>query len=117
MCIAVTKQRGTWVRDLHIDVEQRVEPVCSPQLLDPAREELGRGAVDWAIRLGRDVAARAVLNFPEFGSGAPQLATLRLGTESAAIIAMLGIDRGDGETPEIPLNAGVRFLTCWTGAP
>ena len=112
MCIAVTKQRGTWVRDLHVDVEQRVEPVCSPQLLDPAREELGRGAVDWAIRLGRDVAARAVLNFPEFGSGAPQLATLRLGTESAAIIAMLGIDRGDGETPEITEDA-IRAIQDW----
>lgn len=87
--------RGTWVRELRVDPDRAVEPVCSSGVLDAAIDQLGADAVSWAVRLGYDVAVDCVQNFPEFGKNPAQLTTVRWGTESAAIIAMRGIDGGE----------------------
>ncbi|PND51833.1 MULTISPECIES: CdaR family transcriptional regulator [Rhodococcus] len=91
----MTVHQGTWVRRLRVEPDARVEPVCSPAVLEPAIAQLGADAVDWAVRLGHDIAVRCVDVFPEFGKGPAQVATVRWGTESAAIIAMRVIDSGE----------------------
>jgi hypothetical protein len=91
----VTMQRGSWVRGLRIDSVDRVESVCSPDVVGPAVEQVGQNAVDWAARLGYDVAVRCIDSFPEFGCNPAQLTTVRWGTESAAITAMVSIESGE----------------------
>ncbi|MGW5110617.1 hypothetical protein [Nocardia sp. NPDC004123] len=91
----MTAVRGDWVRKLRPEPEWHVEPVCSPAVLAPAIEQVGPDAVAWAVHLGYEIAERCVEMFPVFGKGAAQLATVRLGTESAAITAMRMIDCGD----------------------
>jgi PucR C-terminal helix-turn-helix domain len=109
---SVTFKPGLWVREVRVDPDERVDPVCSSSFLDAARSEVGQEAVDWAVRLGFDIAIRAIANFPEFGKGAAQIDMLRLGTESAAVIAMLGIYAGDIDTPTITDDA-IRAVHDW----
>src|SRR5215207_1110580 len=108
----MTLNRGRWVRTLRVDADERVEPVCATSFLDAARNQIGHDALYWAIRLGYDIAIEALKNFPEFGDGPAQVDTLRLGTESGAVIAMLGIDAGDLDTPEITVDA-IRAIQEW----
>ena len=108
----MAQNRGCWVQELRLDAGKRVEPVCSPEFLDAARDEVGQDALDWAVELGYDTAIRAIAKYPEFGQRIVQVDTLRLGTESAATIAMLGIFRGSSDTPDITDDA-IRAIQEW----
>ncbi|MGW5152779.1 PucR family transcriptional regulator [Rhodococcus koreensis] len=115
--------QGHWVRQLRVEPGTQIAPVCSPAVLGPAIEQVGQDAIDWAIALGHTIAVRAAEVSPRFGKGPAQIATLRLGTESAAIIAMLGIDSGSIDTPAITedtiraiqdyVHRGIPLPTIW----
>ncbi|PBC36807.1 hypothetical protein CJ179_43360 [Rhodococcus sp. ACS1] len=115
--------QGHWVRQLRVEPGTQIVPVCSPAVLGPAIEQVGQDAVDWAVALGHTIAVRAVEAAPEFGKGPAQIATVRLGTESSAIIAMLGIDSGNIDTPAITedtiraiqdyVHRGIALPTIW----
>jgi DNA-binding PucR family transcriptional regulator len=70
------------------------EPVCSPQIIQPAVGQIGRGAVEWGIEVAYELAARCVSEFPKMGSGQPAIDTIRLATELSTIQALRAFDSG-----------------------
>lgn len=96
--------RGQWVRRLRNEDPEPIEPVCLPVTIEKAVSQVGQDAVDWAVRIARDIAVRAMELEPGFGGGEAALRSLRLGTESVAIGTLIGIDAGglddSGATPE-----------------
>ncbi|MDF3313264.1 helix-turn-helix domain-containing protein [Rhodococcus sp. T2V] len=114
---------GRWVSQLKVGDSKRIQSVCSTELLELAAGQVGWEALDWAVAVGKELAQRCVEIFPEFGDRPAQVATVRLGTESAAIITMLAIDGHDFQMPEINddtvraiqewVQRGVSLLTIW----
>ncbi|WP_179220515.1 CdaR family transcriptional regulator [Rhodococcus sp. NCIMB 12038] len=119
----MTTVEGRWVSQLSVSDSKRIQSVCSAELLELAAGQVGWEALDWAVALGNDLAHRCVEIFPEFGDRPAQVATVRLGTESAAIITLLAIDGHDFQMPEINddtvraiqewVQRGVSLLTIW----
>ena len=94
---AVQQSRVRWVPMLGPRRSTVPEPVCSPQIIQPAIGQIGRGAVDWALEVGHELAARCVSEFPKMGSGQPAIDTIRLATELSTIQALRGFDSGSLE--------------------
>lgn len=76
-------------------------PASSAAILAHAREVLGPDALDWAVDLGHAIASTIIAEIPAFGGGDDPFETLRMGTESAAVRAMILLVTND------PTNIGV----------
>ena len=83
-----------WVRELSIGDDEPDTPVCRPDTIAALVSQVGEGAAQWAIALGRRIAERTIRRFPEFGGGPGTVATLRLGTEQSAIYMVRSLDAG-----------------------
>lgn len=92
---------GTWVRELRPARDLLVKPVCSTAVVGAAIEYLGADAVAWAVQAGHHIAVQSAEMFPVFGTSPAQLATVRLGTESAAINALRVIAGDEFGTPAV----------------
>jgi PucR C-terminal helix-turn-helix domain/GGDEF-like domain len=100
----VNNQPGHWVRNLRVDPAAVREPVCFPETIDAAVRRVGRDAVDWAVHIGYLMATRCIEAMPDLGGSDHATLSLRLGTESATIRSLIGIDAGSlagGATPEV----------------
>jgi len=87
---------GSWVRGLRPATDDKVSPVCSPELIRHAVDQIGAEAVQWAVQLGRDIALQCAEQFQEFGTKPSQIVTARLGIESATVLTLLAIDNPTG---------------------
>lgn len=64
-------------------------PASSERTIDEATERLGPRTVAWAIDLGGELARTITAEVPELGGGPDPFETLRMGTESAVLHALL----------------------------
>ncbi|WP_405771873.1 helix-turn-helix domain-containing protein [Streptomyces sp. NBC_00080] len=64
-------------------------PASSERTLAVATERLGSRTVAWAIDLGRELARTITAEVPELGGGPDPFETLRMGTESAVLHALM----------------------------
>ncbi|MCX4919027.1 CdaR family transcriptional regulator [Streptomyces sp. NBC_00687] len=68
-------------------------PASSARTLSEATERLGPQPVAWAVGLGRELADTITAEIPELGGGPDPFETLRMGTESAVLHALLLLTR------------------------
>lgn len=103
--MTTTHSPGQWVRRLRPTSATGLDTVCSPETVESAVAQVGEGAVAWALELGRQSAKRILEEMPIHGTGEGASRSMRLGTESVAIRALLAIDAGyvaePGATPEV----------------
>ncbi|WP_420309192.1 PucR family transcriptional regulator [Streptomyces sp. YS-B37] len=68
-------------------------PASSARTIAQATELLGPRPVAWAVRLGRELTDTITAEIPELGGGPDPFETLRMGTESAVLHALLLLAR------------------------
>ncbi len=90
-----------WLRNLVPTDPQTPAPASSAATIADAAERIGNGPVAWACEVGSAMATTIVEEIPEIGGGTEQLDTLRMGTESSAIRALLRIAELDDAMPAI----------------
>ncbi|MDL4818519.1 PucR family transcriptional regulator [Actinomadura opuntiae] len=78
---------GRWLRTLTGSGVHA--PASHPPLIAQSIDAFGPGAFDWAVDLGHRMAVTIIAEIPEFGGGEEAFQTLRMGTESAILRAML----------------------------
>ncbi|WP_143537842.1 MULTISPECIES: hypothetical protein [Nocardiaceae] len=90
-----------WLRNLVPIDPQTPAPASTAATIADAAERIGSGPVAWACEVGSAMATTIVEEIPEIGGGTEQLDTLRMGTESSAIRALLRIAELDDAMPAI----------------
>src|SRR5689334_25337157 len=79
-----------WLRKVSPDSTRAVpSPASSPAMVAHAVELLGRDPVDWAVQVGDGMARHIIEEIPELGGGEGPFQSLRMGTESATIRALV----------------------------
>jgi hypothetical protein len=79
-----------WLRKASPDPARPVpSPASSPTTVTNAVELLGRDPVDWAVQVGDGMARHIIEEIPELGGGEGPFRSLRMGTESATIRALV----------------------------
>ncbi|MHA6759662.1 PucR family transcriptional regulator [Streptacidiphilus sp. PAMC 29251] len=74
-------------------------PASALETVAEATACLGPDPVGWAVGLGHDMAARITAEIPELGGGQGPFETLRMGTESSALCALLMLADPCGRAP------------------
>lgn len=77
----------SWLRRLSTRASHR--PASRAALVAEATERLGEETVRWSIDLGARMATEIIERMPEFGGSDEAIETLRMGTESATLKALL----------------------------
>ncbi|MFC1401157.1 MULTISPECIES: CdaR family transcriptional regulator [Streptacidiphilus] len=72
-------------------------PASGAAVLAEATSAVGPGAVAWAVEVGHDMATAVIAAVPELGGGEGPFETLRMGTESVALRALVTLV-ADGAT-------------------
>jgi DNA-binding PucR family transcriptional regulator len=80
-------------------------PASTPATVAHAVELLGRNPVDWAVQVGHGMATHIIEEIPELGGGEAPFQSLRMGTESATIRALVRITRSAADLPAITEEA------------
>src|SRR5215207_4972670 len=89
-----------WLKDVRPDQGKPLPPpASSPATVAHAVEMLGRGPVDWAVQVGDGMARHITDEIPELGGGEGPFQSLRMGTESATLRALVRIT---GVVPSLP---------------
>ena len=102
------EERGThdramrWLMGVRPDPGRPLPPpASSPATVAHAVELLGRNPVDWAVQVGHGMATHIIEEIPELGGGEGPFQSLRIGTESATIRALVRITRSAADLPAI----------------
>lgn len=91
---------AAWLYRLHPSVRQAdLRPASARGTVAEATACLGPDPVGWAVGLGHDMAARITSEVPELGGGQGPFETLRMGTESSALCALLMLADPGGRAP------------------
>ncbi|MDQ1181821.1 CdaR family transcriptional regulator [Rhodococcus sp. SORGH_AS_0301] len=94
-----------WLRNLTPTDPATPPPASTAATIADAAERIGSGPVAWACEVGLDMATTIVEQITEIGGGAEQLNTLRMGTESSAIRALIRVAGLDDDLPAITEEA------------
>jgi len=91
-----------WLMGLRPDRGRPIpRPASSPATVAHAVELLGRDPVDWAVQVGDGMARHIIEEIPELGGGEGPFQSLRMGTESATIRALVRITGAAADLPAI----------------
>ena len=71
------------------DAQEALVPVSSSESVAAATALLGSRPVAWAIQVGHDLAVRVIQKVPEVGGGDGPFETVRMGTESMTLRALI----------------------------
>ena len=82
-----------WV--LKLSGSGRHAPASHAPLISAATEALGSDALAWAVDIGHEMASAIIAEMPDFSGGEEAFQTLRMGTESSTIQAMLRLVSND----------------------
>ena len=85
--------KRNWMRQLSSTGTRRA--ASHPPLVAEATERLGPNAVRWAVDLGASMATEITEQMPDFAGGDEAFETLRMGTESATMHALLVVAADD----------------------
>jgi hypothetical protein len=91
-----------WLRKVAPDRTRSVPAsASSPATVAHAVELLGRDPVDWAVQVGDGMARHIIDEIPELGGGEGPFQSLRMGTESATIRALVRLTGAASHLPAI----------------
>ena len=91
-----------WLRKVSPDPARPIPPPASSSAtVAHAVELLGRDPVDWAVQVGDGMARHIIEEIPELGGGEGPFQSLRMGTESATIRALVRISGAASHLPAI----------------
>jgi PucR C-terminal helix-turn-helix domain len=99
---------GAWVLKLEVRDCDRLAPVCRSETIAEMVDLMGRNAVDWVVYQSHAVAEQHLAAFPLLGGGPTQLATVRLGVESATLAVLAGIYCGRLPGLVLPAEAEIQ---------
>ncbi|GJF32482.1 hypothetical protein KNE206_51820 [Kitasatospora sp. NE20-6] len=89
-----------WLRRLAPpDTAQELTPASSPRTRAETEACLGPAPVVWAVATGHTMAETIAAEVPELGGGAEPFETLRMGTESSVLWALLLLADSAARTP------------------
>ncbi len=101
--------RAMWVRHLQVDQQDILEPVCSEATCAPVSALVGAGAVHWAVRLADELGRQHAEAIEGAQAGAPEITAQRLGVESAVLLVLASLYRGQAGPPYVTAD-GVRQI-------